>query len=372
MPVFHQHARRKPARGLFAVIAADLAWAFCMIVVGIGSSARADDPRQASLDARGVAELPRALRRLEQRYAHVRFSGTLTEVRFAKASRPIAFADEEAAKQLGAVRPDNLALESAWSRNLILEASDGLKKTYQTVLYDKVFDPQKLTLLDRPNHALRPKRSVSCVGRNYAFAVRWEQDTPILDAFGTTNDQEILGRMSLSIWHHTFLMAPFTVFGAPLSEVMALPSFSVLKLSKSAANDGNLVINAEYRPSELKARGADQEKKVPAAKAGQPPRKMGRILPIWVEVAPADDWAVQAFGLGDRPRGKETSCTEITYGERRGGVSIPKSIANYQPLVGAITTFEIDAVEFKPIPESEFTLSAFGLPEREAPAPAKR
>lgn len=107
------------------------------------------------------------------------------------------------------------------------------------------------------------------------------------------------------------------------------------------------------------------------AAAGKKPAMRG-ICKGWIEVAPDEDWAVHGYGSGHPTTGTPGRVQRIDYGEPRDGVPIPRRITVSNPMGTLIQTFEIESVEFGPIPEREFTLSAYGLPERDAtPRPAR-
>jgi len=63
---------------------------------------------------------------------------------------------------------------------------------------------------------------------------------------------------------------------------------------------------------------------------------------------------------------------QIVYDATRGGVPLPRRISSSYPGVATIRTLDIENIEFGPLPESEFTLSAYGLPELDASHRPKR
>jgi len=63
---------------------------------------------------------------------------------------------------------------------------------------------------------------------------------------------------------------------------------------------------------------------------------------------------------------------EIIYGERRDGVALPRRITSCRERMARVDTLEIESIAFGPVPERNFTLPAFGLPELDASPTPKR
>ena len=132
------------------------------LLVSIARDVRAQQDEQTALKGRVMRELPGALARLEGLYSRVSVSGILTEeVRFRRLAEHSPQGDKEA-RQLTTERP-LVDLESTWSRNVSIQASGALKKTFQSVIFDKYYDKDIHALRDRKATPQSPSRSVACL-----------------------------------------------------------------------------------------------------------------------------------------------------------------------------------------------------------------
>lgn len=160
---------------------------------------------------------------------------------------------------------------------------------------------------------------------------------------------------------------PVTVVGATLagglymSQIMTYPSFSIRKVTRTAGQIGdNLLIEFEFDPRD----NPDSSKTTVTPKAiqGATP-KAARKSRHWIETSPNQAWAVQAQGM-DRSRGlRDPGRKEIAYSGSLGEVPMLRRVSIHLPAVGTTRVLEVQKIEFGPIPEREFTLSAYGLPE---------
>ena len=58
--------------------------------------------------------------------------------------------------------------------------------------------------------------------------------------------------------------------------------------------------------------------------------------------------------------------------KRCAGTPIPSRVRVHDPLTARTTVLEIERIDFGPIPESQFTVSAYGLPELGGPPQGRR
>jgi len=318
-----------------------------------------------------MRELPGALARLEALYSHVRISGTMTEeVRLRSPAEGLPGRNDKV--QRPATLQDPAGLASTSSRKVVLEASDGLRKAYQSVVFDKHYDRESHSLRDSPATQFKPSRSVACIGRDYWFRLRWEKDAPIVASFGAPNDQEANENLGLRNWHDDFVRSLFGLVGGhPMSRIMRFPSFSVTRVTRKPGRSGdNLVIDFQYDLADDKNRVVPESIIKALAAEGKKPAMRG-MWKGWIEFSPNEAWAVQARGGGDSSLRAKNRRLEIEYGEQRDGVPLPSRITLVE-LSGRTTTLDVEGTEFGPIPPSQFTLSAYGLPELDASPGAKR
>jgi hypothetical protein len=103
-----------------------------------------------------------------------------------------------------------------------------------------------------------------------------------------------------------------------------------------------------------------------AEESYQPPNaKQPRTITYSILLDPNDHWCIREFTAG--VRSVDRSTTIITYGNQAEGLPVVQSLTYKHKTFADGSTFEVksnvDKWERRRIPESEFTLSAFGLPE---------
>lgn len=148
-----------------------------------------------------------------------------------------------------------------------------------------------------------------------------------------------------------YVYAPWFFMQKPLAAWLKDPDFVVKKVT-SHPQDGRMLLRAEFTY-------------VPKKASGDVPLKMLTFYePSWVILDPDNYWTIQEHLITTwygNQRGR------VTYGERVGGFPMAKRAERIS--TGArtkdvkTTRWEIDRIAHRMIPESEFTLSAFGLPE---------
>src|SRR6185437_1387666 len=80
----------------------------------------------------------------------------------------------------------------------------------------------------------------------------------------------------------------------------------------------------------------------------------------WFVVRPDDGWVIQEAMVSNALRENEPY-TRVEYGDKVDGVLLPKEIT--MASAGGETVFYLDTIRFGSTPESEFSLTAFGLAE---------
>jgi hypothetical protein len=327
-----------------------------VLVLVVASTPRAiiaQGDEAAILKDRVMKELPGALARLEALYSHVTISGTSTRERWRRSSPQGRPAGGEKVSR-PAPEAAIAGLESTSSRKVLFQASGDLRKVYQAVLFDKLYDKKTDSMRDSPSSPTNPAKSVVCVGRDYSFRLRWQKDVPILATYGAANDEDT--NSTVSLWRRLMMEVPCgLIVDRHLRELMSLPSFSIGKITRKPGSRGeNLVIEFQFALSDLKNRVLPK---------GYVPKNPHQIWKGWAEVSPNDAWAVQGSGAGSPDPQAQQLRHEVLYGAQRDGVPIPKRITLFEPYALRTHTLEIENFDFGPRPDSEFTLSFYGLPE---------
>jgi hypothetical protein len=152
----------------------------------------------------------------------------------------------------------------------------------------------------------------------------------------------------------TYLSAPWSFMGVPWTSVLEDPGFSIIDVTAKREGNRDLVrVAFEYRSS------GDPNTKDPKKKSPLLMLKSGSAV-----FDPSSYWAVQSFEATSLAGG--TSSTLIVYLGEHEGIPLPRSHATTvrmpnEPAYLLEATFE--NLTIQPTDESEFTLSAFGLPE---------
>jgi hypothetical protein len=139
--------------------------------------------------------------------------------------------------------------------------------------------------------------------------------------------------------------AMYSVFGIPISRLMEDPSFTI-RNATSTSNDGRELIKIEY---EYK----------PTSKQGQ-----NWILRSgWIEVSPADGWAIQRYESQLKPEMKGTVSAFVEYRrDSTTGLNVPVRSQVDSP--DGIHTVEFSDYRVgDSLGSGHFTLASFGIPE---------
>jgi hypothetical protein len=93
---------------------------------------------------------------------------------------------------------------------------------------------------------------------------------------------------------------------------------------------------------------------------------VGRYTRGWFDAIPDQGWVIREGAQGSL-RTAESVAFKIEYEGSQDGFPLPKRVTDYSNLGRTIAEF--DQIRHGSVPESEFTLTAFGLPEID-PKPA--
>ena len=268
-----------------------------------GSPASADESR---LKEQVLSEYPKAIARMEESYSRVHGEGDLTMV--FKHGMP-----EEQVKRF----------RISFARN------GNLKKLVRS------FEGEL------PKGA--PASEVYCGNSKYTFTLRREaKESPfIVSGFGKPDDEDI--DETIEAYVEQYLIASHAVFGMRISTIMADPSFSIQKASEVTQGGQKLIrVDYDYQPEKILLRSG------------------------WVLVCPEKGWALQEYETQIGNRGRRIKGT-VEFEREEKGIAVPRRVTEEAPPFLDTQpfqhTFEFEKIVFRGIPEKEFTLSAFGLPE---------
>ncbi len=184
---------------------------------------------------------------------------------------------------------------------------------------------------------------VTSVSPRYSFRLLRKEkgDAFRVTALGSGGDAEVLDDMYYDF--NQYPLAPYCVFGTPIAKFMAEPSFVLGKVSEVVQGD-HKYLKLEYRTH---------------------PKKEYPAVPGWLVVSPDQGWVlvedVAFLGLHENIRRE----SHIEYGKTVDGIPLPRVVSYDHPYYHRRMVF--DRFEHGPVPEREFTLSAFGLPELDKP-----
>jgi hypothetical protein len=278
-------------------------------LLGAGPYPRVD-AADGDLRSRVVAEFPTALAKMEARFASASGSG-----------RHVIQGG------IGTSKPET------WENDVVFARVPGRK-----MMHSKRVSPAP-----KPGGRVE---TVRCWNGTHAFVLTRTQDQPqlLVTYFGTDHSGIDLAFM-MNV--ERYLMASHSVFEVPFSRIWSHPSFKLLEV-KGLQEGGREIIRVayDYHPSNMILRSG------------------------WIKVVPEDGWAILEYESQTNLEGVVVSSV-VEYGEKQGEVAIPKRVFVKTGSKSA-DSFDFEELVLGPVPESRFTLAAFGLPELGLPAPPPR
>ncbi len=184
---------------------------------------------------------------------------------------------------------------------------------------------------------------VSCINPRYSFRLRaigTGRPLEIKD-FGGGLDPNVANDMGSDFARYVF--APITFKAMSIAETMAHPTFELKHVSEEIHN-GKKFLKIEFRWHPVQ--------KYPA-------------IPGWWLVSPEEDWVLREWEFLVGRHEDVTWHGRVEYADSVDGIPLPISLSETHPL--ETRQFSFDRVRPGPVPESEFTLTAFGLPELDQP-----
>jgi hypothetical protein len=300
--------------GKLGVVGASAMWVVALVLQE-PLSARGDDGALAQLVLR---DYPRALRALEER--------------FSTAKGVVKRSIERNATSKSAKRVSR--------ERLVFEC----KRPYMARV---VSDIEKTVTRDGTDKSTRLER-VLCYNHEYTFELRREgaADNLSVTSFEPNRDgKSNMEHREMGNSLSKYLNAPFSLYVWPVSSIFAEQRLAVHDVSRVSEGKLQLLkVRFERKPDSKGAGGFNG----------------------WFLVSPDEAWVLRSYEYTDKNgifvRGS------IEYGDIEGGVPVPKRIVHAKGTAESsaptqVTTYEFDEFNFADVPDSEFTLSAFGLPE---------
>lgn len=276
------------------------------ILAALPVTCLADDP--ADLRDRVLKEYPPALARLEAFYSRMRLEGTFSETLI------------------------NDGKEEPRSVSHYLLARDGESRKIERVI------------VEPGNRSIPIGNSLaSCSGPVYSFRLRKENAAASykIKDMGAAHDKTIL--KDLGLVEHYSMFSPICSCNVLNRMIMADPTFRLGEVTE-VLDGGQRCLKIEY---EVK-----------------PDAKYPKI-PGWWLVAPDLGWVLIEFDGIFGTHQNIHRHGKIEYGKTVEGIALLKSVMLTHP--SYIRSFEVERIEPGPVPASEFTLTAFGLPELDRP-----
>ncbi len=205
---------------------------------------------------------------------------------------------------------------------------------------------------------------VYCYNKDYSFSLlKKDADSQyIIRSFDKNVDGEPPHQMKVQVNGslYGYLDAPFSFSAAyqPLSHIISSDRLSIRRISEVRQDDENcLKVEVQFKMGMWKIAG-------------------GRPSPDydgWILVSPEKKWVVREYELG---HSLQVLRGHVEYGGPQDGFPVPKRVVirgfprgSGEPNYIESATFE--DLRFVEVPDSEFTLAAFGLPELGQPGPSR-
>ena len=195
-------------------------------------------------------------------------------------------------------------------------------------------------------------QTVYCYNRDYSFKLSREGGSSaysIASFEKNVNGKSPMETREMGLRLSMYLDAPTGLYVFPISSILADPRFSLERVSQAVEKNKQLV-KIEFN---VKADGQREGYKA------------------WLLVSPAEAWTLYAYDMRT-DRNKDHVYGTLEYGEPLRGFATPKRVVHVRDKRGGTTpteiqTYDIEEIRFVDVPESDFTLAAFGLPDVQQP-----
>ena len=198
------------------------------------------------------------------------------------------------------------------------------------------------TMKEKKRTAPGPIETVFCYNKTNSFSLKKDAGSSEyqIKAFDENKDGELPLKQQMVAWVYKYLEAPFRLRLMRMSAAVAHPDFSIQHVSE--VHEGNktfLKIEFDFKKSLQNCAG-------------------------WITVAPDEKWVLHDYEYSDI---QDFFRGHIDYGEPQGGFPVPKRVvitrmnpAERRPT--SVVTFDFENLKFGDVPDSDFTLAAFGFP----------
>jgi len=192
-----------------------------------------------------------------------------------------------------------------------------------------------------------PKEMVFCFNKENSFWLLKEEGKSefTVKSLDTNKAEQSFVKEQMDFWLYSYLHAPFSIGGPSMSSLIADGGAAIERVSLVRRDDKtHLKIAFDFK------NGAN---------------KRLRSLAGWVLVAPEEKWVIHEYEFTDTIN---MWGGRVEYAQPQDGFPVPKRVVSTRsPLRGRpptdIDTYEFKELHFADVPDSEFRLSAFGLPD---------
>lgn len=202
------------------------------------------------------------------------------------------------------------------------------------------------------------------INRRYSFFLsyrgsssQWVMESLLHDPSPEHAQNEALRRRLATDWGH-YAWSPWQAWGLAFADVVRHPNFTLKGIQRVSANGKNYVVvefghNLSVDEDERRKAGAH----LWILRGGK--------LTFW----PDEHWALVESKLEIEEGVPFTERTIIEYGEKLGDARVLRSVSRASVFSGGSFEGKLTFTRyvFRDVPESEFTLSAFGLPDIDRP-----
>jgi hypothetical protein len=187
--------------------------------------------------------------------------------------------------------------------------------------------------------------SAPCYNRDYSFELSREGANNDWSVSSFDSDPTAKSRMENIVMYpflYKYLNAPFSLVGWRLSSLLSEERFSVRAVSRVRDGDKQMLrVEFDRRPD---AKGREG-------------------FHGWFVVSPDEAWVVRSFEYMDEL--KNSGRGTVEYGAVQRGVPVPKRVVHDQRgrAANLEATYDFEEISLVDVPDRDFTLAAFGLPE---------
>lgn len=211
------------------------------------------------------------------------------------------------------------------------------------------------------------RKYAAAVNSRYGFVLGSRETPPnwVIEGIARTDAEMRKCELGLKLDWYGFVSAPWSIGGVGFDEIFDHPGFAITKLAEFDENERSLVkVFFTLHPTDAELRAQDPLRPLWVLRGG--------ALTFW----PQASWSLLEADLENEasPGMQSKTTLKVEYDDHESRVPRLRSV---RWLSGHETSqdeqsFEVQKYEFTELPESYFTLSAFGLPDpqfsRAAPA----